>query len=104
MVTLRRSPFQDVRDDLVGQVAPESGSNELFVALQLQAVLLFPVVPAFAFYAGLNPGLQQHRVERLEQVVVGAGLYALDNAVHVLAARNNDNRGSAPFRMLLDAL
>ena len=93
-------PLQDVGDDLVRQVAPEGGADEFLVALQLQPVLLLAVVPALALDARLDAGLQQHRVEGLEQVIVGARLDALDDAVHVLAAGDHDNGGCPPFGML----
>ena len=66
-------------------------------------VQFLPVVPALALYAGLDPGLQQDGVEGLEQVVVGAGFDAFDNAVHVLVAGDHDDRCRAPVGVFLDA-
>ena len=88
-VATQLEPFrflQQTVNDFVGDVAAEGGADETLVALELLPVLFLAVVPALALDARFDACLQQYRVEGLEQVVVGAGLDALDDPIHILVS------------------
>ena len=61
------------------------------------------IAPALLLQAGADARLQEHRVERLGQVVVGAELDAAHHAVDVVERRDHDHRNVAQPGIVLEA-
>jgi hypothetical protein len=62
---------------------------------QLPAVTRVLVVQALLLQAGADPRVQQHGVERLAEVILGAELDAADHALHVVQRRDHQDRDVA---------
>ena len=67
--------------------------------LDLGQVLGLPVVQALALERGADARPEQHRVERLRQIVLGAELDAADHAVQLRDRRDHDHRHVAQHRV-----
>ena len=61
------------------------------------------IAPALLLEAGADARLQQHRLERLGQVVLGAELDAAHHAVEVVERRDHDHRDVAQPGIVLEA-
>ena len=55
-----------------------------------ELALLIP--QAFLLQAGIDPGPQQHRVERFREIVLGAHLDAFHHPVQLIGGRGHDDR------------
>ena len=60
-------------------------------------------MPALALDPRGDACLQEHRVEGFQQVVVGTGLDAGNDLVHILTATDHDHRGRAQTVVLFHA-
>src|SRR6266487_3796893 len=70
----------------------------------LLEILLLEIVKALPRQPGVDPGPQQHRIERLRQVVFRAHLDAPDDALDVLKCGDHDDRRVPELRLTPDAL
>ena len=86
--------------DLLGD-APLQRPVEL---RELPALLRLPVVQALLLQARADPRLQQHRLERLAEIVLGAELDAAHDAVELVQRRDHEHRDVAPGGIGLEAL
>jgi hypothetical protein len=71
---------------------------------QLAAIAELVVVEPLLLQAGAHPRLQQHGVERLAQVVVGAELDAPHHALHLVQGGDHEHGDVASRGIALDLL
>ncbi len=72
------------------------------LALDLAPIGDLEVVPALLLQARPDPRLEQHRIEGLGQVVLGAELDAAEHAVELVEGRDHDHRQVAKRGVGLD--
>jgi hypothetical protein len=75
----------------------------LHLALDPREIRHLLIAPALLLETGADPRLEEHRVERLRQVVVGAELNAAHHAVYVVERRDHDHRDVAQPGIVLEA-
>jgi hypothetical protein len=86
--------------DLVGDAALQ----RLVHLGQRAAVARLLVVQALLLQAGAHPRLEQHGLERLAEIVLGAELDAARHAVQLVQRRDHEHRDVAERRIPLDPL
>ena len=93
---------------LVGHPGAEPAQGGQLLALAQHHLLLqvglLQVAQLLLLQAGVQAGAQQHRVEGLGQVVLGAHLDAAHHAVDLVHGRDDDDRDIAQLGVALDAL
>src|SRR5205814_1626054 len=67
-------------------------------------IFLLEIVQAFPRQPGVDPGPQDHRVERFRQVVVRAHLDASDDALDIVKRGDHDDRRVPQLRLTSDVL
>ena len=95
------------RPEPVQHAAGQHVEQQLLGALLLGAQFarrgLVPVAEELALERGRHAGAQQDRVDGLGEVVVGAGLDAMDRALDLAEGRHDDDRQRGRGRRRLDA-
>ena len=76
----------------IGQDVAQQRLGAIALHLQLRQIVLLALAPALALEAGVDAGAQQHEVERLRQVILGAHLDAADHRLGLAEARDHDHR------------
>ena len=77
-------------------------ARRLQLLLQPRQMRLDLVAQPLLLERGAEPSLEQHRVERLEQIVDRAELDAAHHAVHLVERRDHDHRKIAQTRLILE--
>ncbi len=90
------------RDDALRQDVEEKRLGARLLPLQIGDELLLAVAQPFLFQRGADARAQQDRIERLGQIVLGAGLDAAHHAVELVERRNHDDRNVAGMRRRLE--
>ena len=88
----------------LGDLLGDAPLQRLVPLRQLAAMARLLVVQALLLQAGADPRLQEHRVERLGQVVLGAELDAAHHAVHLVQRRDHEDRDVAQRGIGLEPL
>ena len=88
----RRLAVIQAPDDRIGQDVAEQRLRTFLLRLQPRQIFLLALAPALALEAGIDAGAQEHEVERLRQVVLGARLDAADHRLGLAQARDHDHR------------
>ena len=89
-------------DDPLRQDVEQQGFRTLLLPLQVGDEFLLPVAQPFPLQRRADAGAQQDRVERLGEVVLGAGFDAAHRAVKLVERRDDDDRNVVGMRRRLE--